>query len=700
MQDIIFNNFTDNSISKNLYYLKKQSDNLFSDAKIIYTANQPLEKFVIIDYNSDELLDVLYYDNNENSLNCDCLKLPFEKPNEPSKIYYDFNGWYIDENFNDKFDFNYIPEDSNINLYAKWQPQNYSIDYNLNGGKLNEANPTAFNINSKLIKFNEPIKSGYKFVGWKTQDNEILKEIDTASYDLKNLELTAQWKIETHKILYKNINGADNSANPIEFSSLDGEITLFQPTKQGYSFLGWQEGDKVDCNLCEDVVKTALWEILKYKISYNLNDGVNNQDNPSDYNIEQAQIILKEPTRKGYKFLGWQGGNAINCDICKNIVKTAQWEILNYNITYILNGGVNNRDNPTNYNIDQAEIVLKEPTKDGYNFLGWQESETIDCTLCEDIVKTAEWEEIKCEAIFKNWDGEILSQKYYEMGQYINKPEIPERNSDFKFSYNFIGWNYQNFIAKNQQQIYIAQYDKKHIEYTIKFLSYDGTNIKALKVHYGDLISNQVPQNDEVINRPQDDINIYIFNGWGPNFENTCSKNAVYEPTYITRTKILENESDGIVASIINSNGFETNSKLVIKQIDDSNIDFESALGKKNKICKIMNASMYIGDEKMQSNYTGIYNIKIKTPCLKESQYVKILINQNNQIIEKQAIVKDGFIIFDTNELGDFAIVRERTSLPSWCWVVIVLASIIVILFLTIIIFYLLKLKKFKKINI
>ena len=42
-----------------------------------------------------------------------------------------------------------------------------------------------------------------------------------------------------------------------------------------------------------------------------------------------------------------------------------------YTIKYILNGGVNDPDNPTSYASDGTTLVLKDPTREGYNFLGW-----------------------------------------------------------------------------------------------------------------------------------------------------------------------------------------------------------------------------------------------------------------------------------------------------------------------------------------
>ena len=43
-----------------------------------------------------------------------------------------------------------------------------------------------------------------------------------------------------------------------------------------------------------------------------------------------------------------------------------------YTITYELNGGVNHPKNKYSFTEDDA-VILREPTKDGYKFVGWTE---------------------------------------------------------------------------------------------------------------------------------------------------------------------------------------------------------------------------------------------------------------------------------------------------------------------------------------
>ena len=72
-----------------------------------------------------------------------------------------------------------------------------------------------------------------------------------------------------------------------------------------------------------------------------------------------------------------------------------------YTVTYELDGGLQNSDNPTNYYESDDEIVLLAPTKEGYDFEGWYSDaeyttkvESIAADSVGDITLYAKWTEI------------------------------------------------------------------------------------------------------------------------------------------------------------------------------------------------------------------------------------------------------------------------------------------------------------------
>ena len=75
-----------------------------------------------------------------------------------------------------------------------------------------------------------------------------------------------------------------------------------------------------------------------------------------------------------------------------------------YRITYVLNGGENHPDNPEKYQENADPVYLKDPTREGYRFLGWYLDEKFQ-TSCEeiesgtnrDITLYAKWEKDRLE---------------------------------------------------------------------------------------------------------------------------------------------------------------------------------------------------------------------------------------------------------------------------------------------------------------
>ena len=88
---------------------------------------------------------------------------------------------------------------------------------------------------------------------------------------------------------------------------------------------------------------------------------------------EKLGDLPTNPEKNGYTFNKWidNKGNEVNADtvITGPIEVIASYDLINYNITYNLNGGTAN--NPTVYTIESDDITLNKPSKEGYTFLGW-----------------------------------------------------------------------------------------------------------------------------------------------------------------------------------------------------------------------------------------------------------------------------------------------------------------------------------------
>ena len=96
------------------------------------------------------------------------------------------------------------------------------------------------------------------------------------------------------------------------------DLSTFNPTRNGYNFIGWSNGEDnytgsetdVNINLSDkaSVEMTALWEPIDYQIQYDLNGGsFSSSSVRSSYNIETATFTLSTPTKRGFTFTGWSG---------------------------------------------------------------------------------------------------------------------------------------------------------------------------------------------------------------------------------------------------------------------------------------------------------------------------------------------------------------------------------------------------------
>ena len=182
----------------------------------------------------------------------------------------------------------------------------------------------------------------------------------------------------------------------------------------------------------------------KYNITYNLNGGKNNKDNPKTYTFENDTITLKNPTRKGYTFKGWYTGSKKVTSIVKgsigNITLTAKWEKNTYKIKYKLNSGKNSSKNPTKYVVTTSTITLKNPTRKGYTFDGWYSGSKkvtkIKKGSTGNITLTAKWSKITYKITYKLAGG----KKVKNPTKYTVTTSTIKLKNPTKKGYTFKGW--------------------------------------------------------------------------------------------------------------------------------------------------------------------------------------------------------------------------------------------------------------------
>ncbi len=380
--------------------------------------------------------------------------IPKEKVTDPSMI-----------TINGRYDIKANPSSSVRFSYPISELQNKSISYDYDGGTPTGNNPITYNQASGLVIPDAPTKDDYDFIGWFTDKvgGEKIEYLNSIEHG--DIKLYARWVKSSYSISYELDGGTNNDNNPLIYFSSNLPLILLAPTKSGHDFIGWftDPTGGIQITTIENIqygnlTLYARWEETKYSINYNLDDGINNEDNPKYYDLSTIPVILKDPTKEGFNFLGWydaptNGNNisSINTIENENITLYARWEETDYSITYILNEGINHINNPDSYNLSSLSFYLFDPTRIGYNFLGWYTEETggekillIDNINHKNLTLHARWS-LASYKITYDLDGGTQNN-LNPVNYTINDLPIKLSNPT-KDGYNFKGWLLNNEIV-------------------------------------------------------------------------------------------------------------------------------------------------------------------------------------------------------------------------------------------------------------
>lgn len=324
--------------------------------------------------------------NAENPDGYDVSDLPVSL-HAPSRTGYIFKGWYMGENRVLAIP---VGTTGNVVVSAKWEPITYTIDFDTNGG-LPTLSSIDYTIESDSFTLQEITKVGYTFDGWYNGETKVT-EITTGTYG--NMTLVAKWTADLYTISYDLADGVNSPENPTSYTIESGLITLKDPTREGYTFAGWYNGEQlvttIDSNTLENISLTAKWTVNSYKLTFDVDGNLTEKT----FKYGESITAIENPTKVGHTFVGWSEELPETMP-ANDITVEAKWEINSYDITYDLAGGVNNSENPTTYTIESGLITLKNPTREGYTFLGWYNGEQlvtiIDSNTLENITLTAKW---------------------------------------------------------------------------------------------------------------------------------------------------------------------------------------------------------------------------------------------------------------------------------------------------------------------
>lgn len=276
--------------------------------------------------------------------------------------------------------------------------ENYIVSFNANGGA---PNPQAQTIREgKTAELPEaPTRDRYELIGWflDLEDEEPFDfntEINAAT------SLTAKWKLVEPVVSF---NLGYTGATPIEPQRLDLNDKAVEPDvplRDRYEFVAWTlDGEEFDfeTEITEDTVLTATWTQLEAIVSFDLGYG---DENPEDMLVNVGDLV-DEPTiadRDRFEFLGWFLNEELfdfENEITKDTHLVAMWKQLEAIVTYDANGG---SPTPETTTITIGEVLAEpaEPSKAGYDFIGWLDGSNIynfENPVEKDLNLVASWVE-------------------------------------------------------------------------------------------------------------------------------------------------------------------------------------------------------------------------------------------------------------------------------------------------------------------
>jgi uncharacterized repeat protein (TIGR02543 family) len=294
-------------------------------------------------------------------------------PVNPTREGYTFSGWHADVDLTQVISVpNTIPA-QNLNVYAKWTINQYSITFMTNGGSDIQSQTNDFN---STLNVPNATKVGHSFEGWFT-DLELTLAFALTTMPAENVALYAKWAINQYTITF-NTNGG-NTIPSITGNYGDTVTKPDDPTKEGYIFSDWytdaeltQLTTVVNAIPAENLAFYAKWTINQYSITFNTNGGNSIQTQTNDFN---STLSVPNTTKVGHTFDGWFTdveltlAFALTTMPAENLNLYAKWTINQYTISFVTNGG-NTIPSITG---DYGDPVTKpnDPIREGYTFRGW-----------------------------------------------------------------------------------------------------------------------------------------------------------------------------------------------------------------------------------------------------------------------------------------------------------------------------------------
>ena len=299
----------------------------------------------------------------------------------------------------------------------------YTVTFNSLLGTTVEPQTVAEN--GLATKPADPTREGYVFAYWTLNG----VEYDFNTPVTANITLTAKWDQNFVVKFYD----AKNNVIDTQYVAAgeDAVAPATNPTKEGYVFKGW---DKAFTNVQGDLDIKPKFEEQMFTVIFMI-DGVE-YDRTDEAFYGDAVTPPLEPTKNGYKFVGWDNEED---EVYEDMVINGIYELVTYTATFYV-GDTQVEPFTVSYNIEKG-ATLPELPGNGYTFSGWYEDSA--CTefpvetlvgLYGDKTLYAKTDGTKEQIILDLIQSGIIAAEDYAVKFYLGSTEITE----FARTYNIV----------------------------------------------------------------------------------------------------------------------------------------------------------------------------------------------------------------------------------------------------------------------
>ena len=319
---------------------------------------------------------------------------------DPYKPGYTFLGWYYTDSKGNQVKYPFsIAVTKDFTIKAKYEPITYKVIFDKNGSQKSQGKMPSLTLTfdtEYTLPQNTFTWQGKTFRGWALTSNEPVPfygdcaTVTNLTSEANNtITLYAVWYTNPYHFITYELNGGTNASSNMAKSGKfmeDQDVTIADPVRTGYTFLGWYEkedfsgspviGWQAGTHL-DNVTLYAKWQPDTYTVT------LNDRGNLTEFNVNYDSYIpdFTAPTTvdgtfggfyteeygKGVQYINASGKPNASYTLQKDLTLYALW---NYSIKYInVTDGVN--PNPTTYTGERDLVLADLICKDGYRFEGW-----------------------------------------------------------------------------------------------------------------------------------------------------------------------------------------------------------------------------------------------------------------------------------------------------------------------------------------